>query len=176
MIKAFVLAGLPTTKTLTLFLAYWSKACPWTLKILTLAEQIEEMEAELKRNAEQQEIEKENLVIQLQKAEEKRKLEDEEIQKRNQEELKKLEREIHDAEQKKINAERDAEIEHLNNQIGQMKKMHAHQQEMLNQQHKFLVEQQRRADEASSANPFMEILGGVVDAAKTVFVSKLLKR
>ena len=139
-----------------------------------LTEQIEEMEAELKRNTQQQAMEKENLVLQLQKAEEKRKLEEEENHKRHQEELKKLEREIHDAEQKKINAKRDAEIDHLNNQIQQMKKMHAHQQEMLNQQHQFLVEQQRKANEASSGNPFMEILGGVVDAAKSFFVTKLL--
>ena len=36
-IKAFVLAGLPTTSTLTVFLAYVSSAWPWTLKMDALA-------------------------------------------------------------------------------------------------------------------------------------------
>lgn len=36
-IKAFVLAGFPTTKTLTFLLAYFSNASPYSLKIRALA-------------------------------------------------------------------------------------------------------------------------------------------
>uniref|UniRef100_A0A0E9WER8 Uncharacterized protein n=1 Tax=Anguilla anguilla TaxID=7936 RepID=A0A0E9WER8_ANGAN len=36
-IKQLVFAGFPTTRTLTVFLAYLSRAAPWDLKMATLA-------------------------------------------------------------------------------------------------------------------------------------------